>query len=195
MKYILLVVLLFISCSANCATATPGSTSAADTAKHPQAGGVPVLNAYQPPANPAPVASNQPPPQPSTPLQFLIMLVLGAILGATGQGIRVVVGLKKASDSNDKFDQKQLVTSLLIALVVGGIAGVLAATKTTNFSLFSVSDAMLFIGAGYAGTDFIEGFMTTNSSAISTPIKNPTPNFDNAKITPPSDIRPKSTLK
>jgi hypothetical protein len=42
----------------------------------------------------------------------------------------------------------------------------LAAMKTTNFSLFSVSDAMLFIGAGYAGTDFIEGFMTTNSGTM-----------------------------
>ena len=106
-----------------------------------------------------------------TPINILVLIILGAILGMVGQGLRVVVGIKKLGDqaSNEKKDQKnlfetqQLVLSLIIAFAVGAIAGVLAAVTNINTE-FSTSLIFTFIAAGYAGTDFIEGFMRKNSN-------------------------------
>ena len=58
-------------------------------------------------------------------------LGLGAILGATGQGIRVIVGLKKAAESAQATGSslKQVFNGarLLVSLLIGAIAGMLAA--------------------------------------------------------------------
>jgi len=96
----------------------------------------------------------------------LSYLLLGGLLGFVGQGIRVVVGLKKKYDemlrSNKKwkdiFDAKQLWVSLLIAFLVGIIAGVLG---IINYMGKEINREFLLtlIGIGYAGTDFIEGFI------------------------------------
>ena len=107
----------------------------------------------------------------NSPLNTLIVIVLGAILGAVGQGIRVVVGLKKVYDqavknsqpAKDLLEYRQLALSLLIGFAVGAIAGVLAAVSSVN-TQFSKSVIIAFIAAGYAGTDFIEGFMKNNPS-------------------------------
>jgi hypothetical protein len=100
----------------------------------------------------------------------LNLVVLGMLLGAIGQGARAVVGIKKQFDLatgpsgkewKEWFDLKRLVLSLII----GGIAGGLAAV----FQIDSVISKQLLIGfaaAGYAGTDFIEGFMKTETPKI-----------------------------
>jgi uncharacterized membrane protein YeaQ/YmgE (transglycosylase-associated protein family) len=64
---------------------------------------------------------------------------------------------------NDWFDTKRF----LISLLIGGIAGGLAAAY---FSGQELNSTIIFglIAAGYAGTDFIEGFMKTEQSSIST---------------------------
>ncbi|MBI5694884.1 MAG: hypothetical protein HZC51_03950 [Nitrospirae bacterium] len=105
----------------------------------------------------------------------LNLLLLGALLGAIGQGARVIVGLKKMNDeaaatglqAKDLFVTNQLVISLLI----GGIAGSIA-------SLFYLGDCgspdkcidkeLMFtlFAAGYAGADFIEGFMATRMAKL-----------------------------
>ena len=103
---------------------------------------------------------------PTTPLNFLIIILLGAILGAVGQGIRVIVGVKKVNDNavktntavNDTIDYRQMAFSLIIAFAIGGIAGVLAAVSSDSIQ-FTKSTVIAFITAGYAGTDFIEGFI------------------------------------
>lgn len=101
--------------------------------------------------------------------ELLMQIVLGAIIGMLGQSLRVIVGLKKKSDratgpglSEDPvpFDTQRLLTSLFI----GAIAGVLGMLTLTNFAPLpggEVSAQKFFslIGIGYAGTDFIEGFM------------------------------------
>jgi len=97
-------------------------------------------------------------------------VVLGGILGAVGQGMRVIVGIKKqleeASTSGKKwgdwFEMKQLLLSLLIALTIGGIAGVLGAIGLLGTEITKES-IMALIATGYAGTDFIEGFMKTET--------------------------------
>lgn len=105
----------------------------------------------------------------TTPLNMLIMILLGAILGAAGQGIRVIVGMKKVydkagaenKDPKELVEYKQMLFSLFIGFGVGAIAGVLAAVSMTDMQ-FSKSLIIAFLTAGYAGTDFIEGFMKKN---------------------------------
>lgn len=111
----------------------------------------------------------------ANPLNILILIILGAILGMVGQGIRVIIGLKKVNDKalqenknpTDLIETKQLVLSLCIAFAIGAIAGVLAAVNSMDMS-FTKSMVVAFIGAGYAGTDFIEGFMRKNTNSITT---------------------------
>lgn len=107
----------------------------------------------------------------TTPSNILILIVLGAILGMVGQGLRVIVGIKKVNDEaatnktvdeqKELFKAQRLVLSLIIAFAVGAVAGVLAAVTSTEVA-FSKSLIFAFIAAGYAGTDFIEGFMKKN---------------------------------
>jgi hypothetical protein len=172
---------------------------------------------------------------------------LSAVLGLTGQSIRVVVGLKKDMDtfSSDElnkymtsresalteqltklepnspdhdrlvneledllklkddhtwFNWQELIVSLIISMAIGIIAGILAAiyvliTSTTPGSghtanvtaiaspgLVNIYDGNIdiqvgflttLIGAGYAGTDFIEGFMNNYTPSFSTNKKPP----------------------
>jgi len=103
----------------------------------------------------------------STPLNTLIVIAVGAILGAAGQGIRVIVGLKKVYDEAMKsntpaqqlIEYQQIAFSLFIGFAIGGIAGVLAAVSSDTPTSFDKSTVIAFITAGYAGTDFIEGFI------------------------------------
>jgi hypothetical protein len=105
----------------------------------------------------------------TTPLNTLVIILLGAILGMVGQGIRVIVGIKKVGDEAVKtgtaqkelIQTQQLALSLFIAFAIGAIAGVLAAVGSTNVE-FNNSTIIAFIAAGYAGTDFIEGFIRKN---------------------------------
>lgn len=114
------------------------------------------------------------------PSDTLTMILIGAILGMVGQGIRVLVGLKKMNDeasakgldSQDLFKSKELLLSLFIAFAIGGIAGVLASIDSLEIE-FSKSVIISFIAAGYAGTDFIEGFISKNKSTNSRFWNNP----------------------
>jgi hypothetical protein len=93
-------------------------------------------------------------------LQFLV----GAMFGALGQGIRVVVGLKKLNDSalrqGKPFGELFSAGTLLVSLFIGAVAGVLG-TLTTGVNLQAISreTVALLVGIGYAGADFIEGFV------------------------------------
>lgn len=101
--------------------------------------------------------------------ETLLQLLTGGLLGVTGQGLRVIVGIKKLNDQAQQTNQKtkdMIVTSqLLISLLIGFFAGILATLSMVTFgdgkplgkqALFSL------LGAGYAGTDFIEAFMKKN---------------------------------
>lgn len=102
------------------------------------------------------------------PQTWLIVLTLGGFLGMVGQGARAIVGLKKESDSAaaagqnlaDRFRASTLVVSLMIGFVAGVLAmvGLVAAGKIAVASVDGQTVATL-LGAGYAGADFIEGFM------------------------------------
>ncbi|MCP1714510.1 hypothetical protein J2T58_000350 [Methanocalculus alkaliphilus] len=91
----------------------------------------------------------------------LMYVLLGAVLGAVGQGTRAIVGIKKASDEAAEKGQEMKdwfnLSYLIFSLILGSIAGVLAAVGLLGSE---ITRELLFglIIAGYAGADFIEGF-------------------------------------
>ena len=109
---------------------------------------------------------------------WINLILLGALLGAVGQGARAVVGWKKVFDearmtdttAADMFQPGRLVASL----IVGAIAGTLAAltlvdnptSKTIGSNATEFKQLLLsLVAIGYAGTDFIEGFVRNSSAS------------------------------
>lgn len=99
-----------------------------------------------------------------SPQEWIAILLLGGVAGALGQTARVVVGLKKRNDEasaegrklRDSFDGSKL----LVSIVIGFTAGALAAVALVDSSAAVTRSHVLgFAAAGYAGADFIEGFM------------------------------------
>jgi hypothetical protein len=97
---------------------------------------------------------------------WVIQALAGGLLGMLGQGVRVIAGLKKSSDSAaasgqglaDVFDGGTLMTSLLIGFVAGALA-MLGAGPADRSTPLTHSLVMALISSGYAGTDFIEAFI------------------------------------
>lgn len=60
-------------------------------------------------------------------LYWVSIIALGGLAGIVGQGIRIIVGLKKASDAaaarGQKFTETIEPARLLISLLVGALAG------------------------------------------------------------------------
>lgn len=103
------------------------------------------------------------------PTVLLSALILAGLMGMVGQGARTVVGLKKLHDANATQPADQattfLASRLVISLIIGFIAGVLAALaigldKLTGAAGATVEVLLGLAAAGYAGADFIEGFMS-----------------------------------
>jgi hypothetical protein len=101
--------------------------------------------------------------------QVLLALLLGGLMGMIGQGIRAVAGLKKMNEdaqsqgatSQDLFSASRLVISLIIGFIAGVIA---ASTMLTKLIALEPNDISILFGiaaAGYAGTDFIEAMAPT----------------------------------
>lgn len=96
----------------------------------------------------------------------LAYLLLGGFLGAVGQAARVIVGIKKRLDEakkprkkwGDWFDARRLTISLLLAIIVGAVAGVLGVMNYMGTDV-TKETMIALIAIGYSGTDFIEGFM------------------------------------
>lgn len=104
------------------------------------------------------------------PSDVLCFLLIGTLLGAAGQIARATVGLKKEMDAaaiatpkknwDEWFDARQLLVSILL----GAVAGLLASVAMMGADI----DKKFLLGcitAGYAGSDFIEGFMSKNLPA------------------------------
>ena len=99
----------------------------------------------------------------------LLQLLTGGLLGVTGQGLRVTVGIKKLNDQAQQANRNtkdMIVTSqLLISLLIGFLAGILATLSIATFgdgTPLNKQTMFSLLGAGYAGTDFIEAFMKKN---------------------------------
>jgi hypothetical protein len=100
----------------------------------------------------------------------LCFLLIGTLLGAAGQVARAAVGLKKEMDAaaaaspQKKWDEWFDARQLLVSVLFGAVAGVLASVAMMGAEI----DKKFLLGclaAGYAGSDFIEGFMSKNLPA------------------------------
>ena len=91
-------------------------------------------------------------------IQALTFIGLGALLGAVGQGVRAVVGIKKELDSRQPewFNGKELGMSFLL----GAVAGCVAALSQYEPNIPISKELLIgFAAAGYAGADFLAGLM------------------------------------
>jgi len=118
-------------------------------------------------------------------------IALGALLGALGQGARMIVGLKKTADEaraqkldfSAVFEASQLWISIVIGAVAGGLATL---TMLDKMNPPAKETIMALIAAGYAGADFIEGFMRDEAGAGKRPARgesqNQAPSYEAASI-------------
>jgi hypothetical protein len=100
---------------------------------------------------------------------LLTKLFIGMLLGMIGQSMRVIVGMKKKNDTAEPHDPQRLFMSLLIGLVVGAVAGVLVIVDDPSKELQEKATLLAIIAAGYAGSDFIEGFIQKTNPAPPAP--------------------------
>jgi hypothetical protein len=122
--------------------------------------------------------------------EYVSALVLGGILGMIGQGLRVIVGLKKLYDAladtgdsmggTSRFDSRRLWLSLFIGFVAGSFGMILKIDYESVSTMIMNKEFMISIVAiGYMGVDFIEGVMKSYLSKFergldSSPIPSPT---------------------
>ena len=96
------------------------------------------------------------------------LIGLAALVGAGGQATRTIVGIKKANDAASMqaaagVEAGELIqlSRLLISLLIGAIAGAISAVMTIKPDTLPTAEHLAGIAAaGYAGADFIEGFIT-----------------------------------
>lgn len=104
--------------------------------------------------------------------ELLQLVAIGVVAGAFGQGLRAIVGIKKAGDeavaagsslSSEGLDVSRLIFSLFIGAISGGI-GIFTITGFSAGSLNNITSEIFFgvVAIGYAGTDFIEGFIRSH---------------------------------
>jgi soluble lytic murein transglycosylase-like protein len=100
-------------------------------------------------------------------------LMVGGLMGLVGQGARAAIGLKKMndlasdSDNNLGWNDVFVASRLIISLVIGFLAGVVAAIAIgiDAISTAFTSDMLIKLAAaGYAGTDAIEAFTASLAS-------------------------------
>jgi hypothetical protein len=97
-------------------------------------------------------------------VDWLPVLTLGALLGAVGQVIRTIPGLKKLKDDPAaRFDPMQLMMSVIIGAAAGVIA--MITLEVTSGKAISTQDIITVIAAGYTGADFIEAFISKSMSS------------------------------
>ena len=97
--------------------------------------------------------------------EWIWIVALGALMGAVGQGIRVIVGLKKTGDEaaalGHKFSDRIEPARLSISLLIGAVAGVIAAIVSLSPGVPIGRETLLALAAaGYSGADFVEGFVS-----------------------------------
>lgn len=100
--------------------------------------------------------------------QDLVWTILaGGLLGMLGQGVRAVAGIRKPNDAanalgktfGDLFSASRLLLSLFIGFTAGALA-VLLSGLDAKLQARDTSAFIAIIAAGYAGTHFIDAFLS-----------------------------------
>jgi predicted chitinase len=109
----------------------------------------------------------------------LFVLIVCAIMGLLGQGIRAVVGLKAGGsfsqaspNQQSEFNAAYLAFSLMIGMLAGILAGLVIGPA--NFHPEDVKTLLAVATSGYAGADFIEGSYSIIFPSASQSAKQPT---------------------
>ncbi len=100
--------------------------------------------------------------------QVFAIIMLGGLMGLFGQGIRAVVGLKTMVDdattqqvsANDLFSAARLLISLVIGFLAGIAATLILGIDFVHRTAGELHTLLGIAASGYAGTDFIEGFIS-----------------------------------
>lgn len=96
-------------------------------------------------------------------MEWIALILLCGMLGALGQVIRAVAGLKKAQEAGSGgaagFSATFEWPVFLVSLVLGFAAGALAGLTVTFPKDWGAQFLLTFIAAGYVGADFIEAFI------------------------------------
>lgn len=103
-------------------------------------------------------------------------LILCGLAGMIGQGIRAVIGLKKAGvlqqekmDFTQPFSSSYLMITLMIGFIAGSLSGLMIGIPGFVTDL-KIEKLLAVVAAGYAGADFIEGcFDSLLKQAVSPP--------------------------
>ena len=97
---------------------------------------------------------------------WLQVLLLGALLGAAGQLVRSIAGLKKLNDSSAAkgltLGEAFSVRCMVVSVLIGALAGILGAVSLGIDPRTDIPGDKLaaLIGIDYAGADFVEAFMS-----------------------------------
>ena len=100
--------------------------------------------------------------------EILLQLLTGGLLGLVGQMLRFLVGYKKlydvAAKEGVRASEMFQTSRFVISLIIGFVAGIIGVVSLSDFTgtIFNnkIKETILtLIGIGYAGTDFIEGFI------------------------------------
>jgi hypothetical protein len=88
---------------------------------------------------------------------WLLAIAVGALFGALGQGVRVIPGTYKRSETGEAFSLQVLLVSLMVGAVAGALAALFLVAEI-NAATIAFAPLLGLMAAGYAGADFIEGF-------------------------------------
>ena len=116
-----------------------------------------------------------------TPIDWLVLAVLGAAFGVLGQLIRIAVGIHKLQQASGgdraAFRESFDALTLWLSLLYGVLAGILALISLTLVggddgasggldasTEFSAQVILTIMAGGYAGADFIEAFVKKHLS-------------------------------
>jgi hypothetical protein len=116
------------------------------------------------------------PPVPGTSWTPFGFLMFGVMLGVIGQVARVAVGIKKEMDDpktqTAKWSTWFNTPELVVSLLLGGAAGAICCVTLWGDTI-DKTFIIACVAAGYAGSDFIQGFVQRHAGASSPP--SPTP--------------------
>lgn len=109
---------------------------------------------------------------------WIQLLGLAGLAGAAGQCVRAIVGLKQTHDAvstaGGRFSDHLDVPQMVISLIIGAVSGMLASMALdVSVAQISSQQVLTFLAAGYAGADFIEGFMSRYVPQGTTPMVPP----------------------
>lgn len=95
----------------------------------------------------------------------ILFIFVCAICGVFGQLLRSMIGIYKIYQNSNKTIKASFnIRKFMISLAIGALIGMF--TSLIYNSPLSKTDIISILAASYAGTDWIEGFLTKKSEIV-----------------------------